>query len=267
MDNTKLLSPLPVMALGTLLLTAGWLAIPGSTPGERYGTPLSAESPDPPAAAAQDASRAYSVPLRWIGGPSNGQPVPGSLVEVTATSGQVEVNVSATNLKPGHAYTSWLVVFPDPSVCAAPPNLPNTILRCGFPDIPLQDALNKPGAVVALGDGEVADAGGGASFAIQAVADRCWGDRDQVAHPPEGFPLGDEPCLAGDLSVPEFQLIVRDHGPHDPGAYGEAQLTTLDGGCDDYTCREPQSTGVGHQFPLRCFPPQASPDCLEGWTP
>lgn len=270
MEDKKVLEPLAVLALASLLLTVGWSGLPGATSEEAPGVPVAAEGPGletSPALTEQEASQAYTVPLRWIAGPGNGQPVPGSLVQVTATAGQVDVTAHATNLHPGHAYTTWLVTFPDPSLCVAPPNLPDPILRSGFPDVALQDAANESGALVAWGDGAVADDGGVASFTVQAVADQCWDDRDQVGHPPEGFPLGDEPCLVSDLSIPEFQLIVRDHGPYDPYAHGQAQLTTLDGGCEDYTCRDPQSTGVGNQVPFRCFPPQPSPDCLEGWVP
>lgn len=270
MEDKNVLSPLAVIMVAALLLAAGWLTVPGSPSEEAPGAPLAAEHPwldASPAMADQEPRQAYTVPLRWIAGPGSGQPVPGSLVHVTANDGQVDVTARATNLHPGHAYTTWLVTFPDPSLCVAPPNLPDPILQCGFPDVALQDAANESGALVAWGDGVVADDGGVASFTIQAVANQCWEDRDQVGHPPEGFPLGDEACLVGDLSVPEFQLIVRDHGPYDPHAHGEAQLTTLNGGCEDYTCRDPQSTGVGNQIPLRCFPPQPSPDCLEGWVP
>lgn len=199
-----------------------------------------------------------TVPLRWVGGVgTHGQPIEGSPVTVTATAGDVTLTAEAVELKPGHAYTAWFFFWNAPERCVGHPNLPDTTLRCGGPDLFVADGN------VLWGDGAVADADGRASFALARAAGECWVDPDQVAFPG----LDGAPCLPGDASVPEYQVAVRDHGPHDPDAHGDAQTTTMNGGCEDYTCREPQSTGVAQQAVLRCFPPRPSADCLEGWVP
>lgn len=202
---------------------------------------------------------ALTVPLRWIGGvETHGQPIDGSSVTVTATADAVTLTAEAVELEPGHAYTVWLFFWDHPERCVGHPNAPDTTLRCGAPDV-----FGPAEGTVVWGDGAVADADGRASFALARDAGECWDDPDQVAFPG----LDGEPCLPADASVPEYQLAVRDHGPYDPGTYGDAQTTTLEGGCEDYTCRESQSTGAAQQVLIRCFPPKPSADCLEGWTP
>lgn len=200
-----------------------------------------------------------TVPLRWIGGVgTHGQPIDGSSVTVTTTPQDVTLTAEAVELEPDHAYTIWLFFWDSPDLCVGHPNAPDTTLRCGAPDI-----FGAAEGTIVWGDGAVADADGRARFGLSRDAGACWEDPDQVAF----AGLDGEPCLPDDATVPEYQIAARDHGPYDPDAYGDSQLTTLEGGCDDYTCRESQSTGAAQQVLIRCFPPQPSADCLEGWTP
>lgn len=198
-----------------------------------------------------------SVPLRWTAGLEHGQPVEDSEVTVTTTEEELTLTAVTQGLHVGHAYTVWLMLWTAPERCVWQPNLDDDTLQCGFSDL-----VNAEGKVL-WGDGAVADEDGSASFELSRVAEECWDDPEQVAFP--GV-TNQEPCLPADTSVPEYQLVVRDHGPYDPEDYGDSQLTTLEGGCDDYTCRDSQNTGAGNQNVIRCFPPAPSLDCLEGWT-
>lgn len=200
-----------------------------------------------------------TVPLRWTGGVgTHGQPIDGSEVTVTATDATVTVTAGAVELKPGHAYTVWLFFWEGPELCVGHPNAPDTTLRCGAPDV-----FGPAEGTIVWGDGAVAAPDGRAGFEFTRAAGECWTEQEKVAFPG----LDGEPCLPEDASGPEYQLVVRDHGPYDPAKHGDDQLTSLEGGCEDYTCRDPQSTGVAQQTLLRCFPPQPSADCLEGWVP
>ncbi len=207
--------------------------------------------------ASSDDDDSVRVPLRWTGGLEHGEAVADSDVTVVSTEENLLLTAVTQGLHAGHAYTVWLMLWTAPERCVWQPNLDDDTLQCG-----LSDLFNAEGKVV-WGDGAVANNNGRALFSLSRTAGECWDDPEQVAFP--GV-LDDQPCLPADTSVPEYQLVVRDHGPYDPDVYGETQLTTLDGGCDDYTCRDPQNTGAGNQYLLRCFPPAPSLDCLEGWV-
>ena len=179
--------------------------------------------------------------LRWTGdgemysGNAKGSIVDGSFQMTHAWPHGARMVVHTTGLQPGHAYTLWYTFFNHPDRCHFPPSDDR---RCGVVDLlnPMADAS------LVFGDGAVANLDGVATFeGYRPVGVEPVGD-EQIAH---GSGVLTNPLGA------EYQATLRSHGPYDPDTYGDAQLTTLDGGChpgEKYTCTDDQASGFRSQL-------------------
>ncbi|MDX1646872.1 MAG: hypothetical protein R3304_06995 [Longimicrobiales bacterium] len=141
----------------------------------------------------------------------------GGTARLDRFEGGVNYRIDAEALEPGHAYTLWVVIFNDPSGCAA--GTPN-VTFCGGPDL-VNDAAHPD---MMYAGGHVVGGSGQATFAGR----RDVGDRSGSANEPVGLP-------AYGLESPgraEIYLIVHDHGPAN-AAYMPSMIQSIDGGCTD----------------------------------
>ncbi|MGI8792408.1 MAG: hypothetical protein ACR2H3_04430 [Acidimicrobiales bacterium] len=116
--------------------------------------------------------------------------------------------------------------------------MPSPDRQCGLLDL-LNPATD---ASLVFGDGAVADAEGNATFRGYRPAYEAPVGEEQIAY---GTGVLTNPLGA------EYQATLRGHGPYDPDTYGDAQITTLDGGChqdEKYTCIDDQASGFRAQM-------------------
>ena len=158
-----------------------------------------------PAAARADRQ---SSPVMWHAQTGLSGPV-GATAQATLVrrAGGVSFSLTTTDLRPGHAYTVWLVVINNPAACAASP--------CSGPDILLNPTTNSQ---ITYGAGHVAGAAGNGGFAGSFGAGALDG------------------WLAGgglyDPTGAQIQLVVNDHGNVLKG-YLPEQIQTYRAGCTD----------------------------------
>lgn len=141
-----------------------------------------------------------------------GPVIPGASAWIARSQGGVNVRLQTHGLTPGHAYSLWIVPFNNPENCI----VANACV--------LADALaNDPAVAVDLisGTGQVVGGSGKATFAARVKV----GD------------LGIRGIGLLDVFGSEIHLVVRDHGPKQPGS---APLTEFGGGCDVYACANVQ---------------------------
>jgi hypothetical protein len=201
--------------------------------------------------------RCTVAPIRWAagGGDRAGSLAgDGRMVAVAGLDG-VAVDVVADGLTPGHSYTLWVNYYNHPDVCLGPGF---DGYACGIVDL-----FANPAA--------------GASSVLAGGLASATGVDDQVSG---RVPAGTVPTRPGDLADyllwrltnnqspiagisdetvamgtgllvnplgAEYQIVLWDHGPHDPERFGDAQQTMHNGGChldDGYMCFDLQSTGA-----------------------
>ena len=141
---------------------------------------------------------------------------PGTLISdatstLTRSDRGVNVRLSTTGLEPGNTYTLWIVPFNEPSNCTA--------ADCAFPD----DRFLVSSAELSAHfmDGKVAGGNGTANFAgslkINDLKNVLVGHTEDATF--------DNPQGA------QFLLIIRNHGPKQPGEVAN-QISTFHGGCN-----------------------------------
>lgn len=130
--------------------------------------------------------------------------------------------VATSGLEPGHAVTLWWVVFNHPELCT------NGALglRCGEGDLLLFGGDAGIEGTVLYGAGHIVGPDGAGHFGVYLAS----GDTTRV--------LGEGPGLSDPLGA-DIHLVVRTHGPVQPGLFAEA-LSTFGGGCDE----APEGTGT-----------------------
>ena len=162
-------------------------------------------------AGASTANRPERVPVGWHAQSGN---VPFSPVSENATAKLVRradgisFSLHTDQLRPGDAYTVWIVTINNPSACLASP--------CSGPDIMLNPATRSQ---VTYGAGRVARKSGEANFRGILAAGPV----------PEGWFSNqglDDPLGA------EVHLVVNDHGPVLAG-YIPEMIQTYRAGCTD----------------------------------
>jgi hypothetical protein len=134
---------------------------------------------------------------------------------LTRTTSGIALDLHTTGLQAGHAVTIWWMVFNHPEACisGATTETPDDP-RCGMADINNSAA----GLSVLYAAGHVVDEDGVADFG---------------GYLPEGDTVGALPGLALgllDAAAADVHLVVRDHGPADPGRVDE-QIHTI-GACN-----------------------------------
>lgn len=82
-----------------------------------------------------DSVREITVPIRYVGGAENGQPVDGSFMRVAVSPGEVSMSIRSTGFDANEALTLWFVFNENPEACTGYPNVPYgevpPIFRCG----------------------------------------------------------------------------------------------------------------------------------------
>jgi hypothetical protein len=150
------------------------------------------------------------LPLMWHAQSGKvGEVGSGAYAVLTRTDGGIHYRVQATDLIPGHAYTLWIAVIPNPSVCSVLPCPPPEAL--GNPDSKIQ---------VKLAGGAVARSGG-----MVSISGRI--DADDV--PANGW--YDGRAFENVLDA-EVHLVFNDHGPA-LEAYMPDMTSSYRGGCTD----------------------------------
>jgi len=150
----------------------------------------------------------------------DGPVVPGASSTLVRSAGGVSIRLSTLGLAPG-AYTTWWVIFDDPSQCVG---------GCG-----LDDLVNGPLDVATglFATGHVVGNNGKANFA---------------AHLSVGDLSGLDPTAPGVFAGPgllhpfeaEVHLVIRYHGPVIPGRVAD-QTKAFAGGCDAFACGNVQA--------------------------
>lgn len=190
-------------------------------------------------ASAASVTKAPVVAFQAAGDVGGGVLEPGSLYPPTthgfATlkrgSDWVQVNINTSGL-PAGAYTVWWVVFDNPEGCHG---------GCGEDDLFNEQAKTS----VFFAAGGIVKGGGTGAFAARHRAG------DALGEPGTQHILGD-----GSLHTDRAEIhnVIKYHGPaSDDPAVLEAQVTTLQGGCDSGA----NAVDLGEPFGVQCFDPQA----------
>ena len=139
----------------------------------------------------------------------------------------VDARLALSGLDANSAYTTWFVIWNDPSECATNP--------CGLTD------LEVPGNTVFYATGFVTDNSGTANLSVHLRSGK--------------LPDGLQVLIPGNLRKnngfdAEIHMIVRTHGPILPGLVGE-QISMVGGacnvaGCDDQIAIAFLPTGKGN---------------------
>lgn len=152
------------------------------------------------------------------------------------TDDEVRMKLRATGQSSREALTVWWVVFNQPENCTAPACDTDDIFVDGDPSNPLnEDQIAAADIVAAYATGKVANAEGKVNFSATLEADEPTGTREIIFG--EGSTLKDS---AG----AEVHLVVRTHGPAQPGEEDE-QTGSFAGGCDVFLNPPAVPTAVG----------------------
>ena len=124
----------------------------------------------------------------------------------------VDARLALSGLDANSAYTTWFVIWNDPSECATNP--------CGLTD------LEVPGNTVFYATGFVTDNSGTANLSVHLRSGK--------------LPDGLQVLIPGNLRKnngfdAEIHMIVRTHGPILPGLVGE-QISMVGGACNVADC-------------------------------
>ncbi len=159
-------------------------------------------------------------------------PVSGATATLVRNANGISFNLHTSELKPGHAYTVWWVIFNYPQHCTHPML---TGLQCGIEDLNFPEfGLNGDPEVqstILRAAGHVVGGGGDAAFAGHLQA----GERADTV-------IG--PGLVN-LTGAEVYLDVLDHGPVDHPGNVDNQIHTFitePGSCNGY-CADDQIAG------------------------
>ncbi len=161
-----------------------------------------------------------------------GQPVAGASSSYNAYEEGVSATFDTTGLVPGHLVTMWWVVFNHPELCTNPEGG----LRCGEPDLLIMGGDEAIEGTVLNAGGHIVGPDGAGHFGSYLAT----GDTSGV--------MIEGPGLTNPLGA-DVHLVLRDHGPLQPGLFVDA-LSTFGGGCTeapegtgtlgDFVCTQPQ---------------------------
>lgn len=150
--------------------------------------------------------------IHWF---ADGSVVPDASSTLVRTGNSVSMTAHTSGLNPAAAYTVWWVVFNHPAECATSP--------CGEPDLFNPDVA----ALVTHAAGHIISPGGTASFAGSlregAVVDHLFGGSGSLI----------------DTREAEIHLVIRTHGPKEPGSIPE-QIHTFELSCAPPACEDVQ---------------------------
>jgi hypothetical protein len=159
-------------------------------------------------AAASDAER-QTTGVSWHpqqAGMGKSGPVAGASAQIVRNDNGIAYRLNATGLEEGNAYTLWLVVINNPSVCAADPCTPAEIFN------------PASRSQVRFGAGHVAGASGNGTFAGHVAVGPLSG----------WLPNGS----LEDTRVADIHLVINDHGPAIP-EFMPNMIHSYRGGCSD----------------------------------
>lgn len=158
--------------------------------------------------------------------PWGGQPIAGATSSYVAYEEGISATLDTSGLMPGHAVTLWWVVFNHPELCSHGEGG----LRCGEGDLLLFGGDPAIEGTVLHAAGHVIGPDGKGTFGAYLAP----ADTSRV--------VGEGPGLTNPLGA-DVHLVVRDHGPVQPGLLADA-LSTFGGGCSD----APEGTGAPGDF-------------------
>ncbi len=182
------------------------------------------------AAASHSTSDVYPFP--GFDGPDSD-----AIAQLTRNTSGVTMSLHTSNLEPGAAYTTWWVVFNNPTACLFPTGIDG---NCGEGDIFLADGSpnfsqwEEAQISVLYAAGHVIGKNGRANFAASLSENDTTGS------------LFGPGLINAELA--EIHIIVRSHGAPIPGMVPE-QIHTFGGGCtpatggtveDGNDCADPQ---------------------------
>ncbi len=164
----------------------------------------------------------------------NGDLVTGGSTRLVRTENAVTSAFNTNSLVPGNTYTMWWVVFNNPEYCQHP--MPG-LSACGEGDLLLFGGNPYISSSVLFAAGNIVGESGQASFGATL-------DVDQL-------PSGHGQHIWGpgltDSEKAEVHLVIRDHGPEQPGLE-ESQVTSFGGGCTSVS----DPSGTGPEGPYAC---------------
>jgi len=202
-----------------------------------------------PASAGVDVS--FS-PVYWFEDTSQppGNEVAGAKSTLIRTDHSVIGMMRTSQLRPGHAYTVWWVVFNNPNACTPAEG------GCGVDDVVgvvmSGGQTNPAGIGVLYATGGLSSHDGRLNFAARLDE----GDASGCVRVP---PLSAACGPLRDASAAEIHMVLHDHGPPIPGKLDQ-QLRSFEGGCQSYI-HGPSGTVIAtyNLGDYACFSPQASP--------
>lgn len=142
---------------------------------------------------------------------------------ITRNANGATAKFHTTGLTPGNVYSLWWAVFGNPEECVQQTGAPRP---CDATDLlnPLVNGGAKQGGAHVVGG-----SGNGNFGSRLNVGDLLTDD---------GNPLGN---TFDDVLGSEIHLVVRNHGPAQPGQLDE-QLSEFNGGCPPFTCVNVQAS-------------------------
>jgi hypothetical protein len=158
-------------------------------------------------------------------GTEQGDPIVGSSGSAKLNSNGATIEVKATGLEPGHAYTMWVVFFSDQTTCA---DNGSGNAGCNGDDLGGANGIT-------YGAGKVVGGSGNATF------DARLSDGSTGSLVPGVYEAG---------ANNEFHIVIRSHGPKIPGMVSD-QIHYLEGGCEFEVGPDPEENG---DFPVPALP-------------
>lgn len=192
--------------------------------------------------AAQSADNSHAKTIRFFssqGVSDDGSAVNGSSAKLTRYEDSVRIRVITTELPEG-AYTTWWVVFNDPSACSDVP-----VAGCDGSDLGIP-AVN---ATVFFASGGVVGSNGVGEFRAHLEEGEVPTGAGQLALPNGGLGMVD-------VEVAEVHMVIKYHGHANP-LIVDRQTSSIYGGCMGGPGQPPDPIGAFQLFP--CYDPQAAP--------
>lgn len=190
---------------------------------------------------AQAADNSHAKTIRFFssqGVPADGSTIPGSSSKLTRYDDSVSIRVNTTRLPEG-AYTTWWVIFNDPSECSDVP-----VPGCDGSDLGIE-AVN---ATVFFATGGLVGRNGVGKFRAHLDEGEIPSGQGQVALPNGGQGMVD-------ASEAEVHMVIKYHGLADPSIVAR-QTNTIYGGCMGGPGQPPDPIDAYQLFP--CYDPQAT---------
>lgn len=225
------------------LLVASFVAVAAHPSVAAQDATPGAAAPGTPGAGIPTLGQTSTSQVFWLPGTFwGGAAIPGASSSLVTFEEGASAVLHTAGLEPGSTVTLWWVVFNNPEQCAHGEGP----YRCGEGDLLVFDGDPGVDGTVLYGTGHVIGPDGTGHFGAYLAA----GDTSGVL---AGMGSGLTNPLGADI-----HLVVRTHGPVQPGLLGE-QLGSFGGGCDnapegtgeagDYTCADLQFAVHEQQLP------------------